>query len=199
MVSFSPQSIFHIWKKTFKVPYRLHYTHQIKCSSLSSSRHSDTFLKGAKHDLYLHFFKDKWRKHCQWKSSFFLWCGLEISHCQLAEPLVLETHAVRYGIQGLGLDVLQVCGTTNGSQQFIMTEKRKTVYWSIANYMYIIKSLSSILARNLQLKISGFRIRIESGFNQVSGFGTGSVFGIRIQEGKNYPQKEEKIKKISCI
>jgi hypothetical protein len=38
------------------VPYRLHYTHQIKCSSPSSSQHSDTFLKGAKHDLYLHFF-----------------------------------------------------------------------------------------------------------------------------------------------
>jgi len=44
------------------------------------------------------------------KSSLVLWCRLEISHCQLAEPLPLETHAVRYGIQGLGLDVLQVCG-----------------------------------------------------------------------------------------
>jgi hypothetical protein len=58
------------------------------------------------------------------KSSLVLWCRLEISHCQLAEPLPLETHAVRYGIQGLGLDVLQVCGTTNGSQQ----RKRKTAY-----------------------------------------------------------------------
>jgi hypothetical protein len=38
-----------------------------------------------------------------------------------------------------------------------------------------------------------------SGFNQVSGFG--SVFGIwiRIQEGKNDPQKYKKVKKFSCL
>ncbi len=64
------------------------------------------------------FLKDKWRNIVIEKVlSFVLWCRLEISHCQLAESLSLETHAVRYGIQGLGLDVLQVCGTTNGSQQ----------------------------------------------------------------------------------
>jgi hypothetical protein len=45
------------------------------------------------------------------------------------------------------------------------------------------------------------RIRIGSGFNQVSG--SGSVFGIRfrirIQEGKYDPQKWEKIIEISCF
>jgi hypothetical protein len=36
-------------------------------------------------------------------------------------------------------------------------------------------------------KKPGFRIRTGSGFNQVSGSGSG--FGIRIKEGKNYQQK----------
>ncbi len=37
----------------------------------------------------------------------------------------------------------------------------------------------------------GIRIRIRSGFNQVSGSVSKSGFGIRIQEGKNDPQKEK--------
>ncbi len=41
-----------------------------------------------------------------------------------------------------------------------------------------------------------FRIRIGSGFNQVSGSGFG--IRIRIQEGKNDPQKYKKVK-ISCL
>jgi hypothetical protein len=52
------------------------------------------------------------------------------------------------------------------------------------------KILSSVISRDIPVK-AGFRIRVRfgSGFNQVSG--TGSVFGIRIriQEGKNDPQK----------
>jgi hypothetical protein len=37
-----------------------------------------------------------------------------------------------------------------------------------------------------------FRIRIGSGFNQISG--SGSEFGIRIPEGKNDPQNRKKLK-----
>ncbi len=118
MVSFSTQSIFYIWKKTFKVPYPLHYTHQIKCSSLSSSQHSDTFLKGAKHDLYLHFFNKINEENIVIRKKVLSFSGVGLrSPTVNSRSLPLEAHAVRYGIQGLGLDVLQVCGTTNGSQQ----------------------------------------------------------------------------------
>jgi hypothetical protein len=49
---------------------------------------------------------------------------------------------------------------------------------------------------------AGFRIRIRisigSGFNRVSG--SGSVFGIRIQEGKNHDkQKKKKFKKFHVL
>ncbi len=40
------------------------------------------------------------------------------------------------------------------------------------------------------VKCSWIRIRIGSGFNQISGSGSG--FGIRIQKGKNDPQKYKK-------
>jgi hypothetical protein len=59
--------------------------------------------------------------------------------------------------------------------------------------------LASIMSlRNMALK-SGLRIRIGSGFKRVSE--SGSVFGIRIriQEGKNDPQKVEKIKKFHVL
>jgi hypothetical protein len=42
--------------------------------------------------------------------------------------------------------------------------------------------------------LSGFRIWIGSGFNQVRG--SGSVPGIRIQEGKNDPENKKKIRII---
>jgi hypothetical protein len=50
-------------------------------------------------------------------------------------------------------------------------------------------------------KNSVFRIRIwiGSGFNQVSGSVSGFGIQIRIQEGKNYPQKNKKIQKINVL
>ncbi len=53
-----------------------------------------------------------------------------------------------------------------------------------------------LMVRGFFQGCGSIRILIGSGFNRVSGSGSGSVFGIRfrIQEGKNDPQKKKKLR-----
>jgi hypothetical protein len=68
------------------------------------------------------------------------------------------------------------------------------------SFMFLFQLRHAVMFSSV-IRVSGkqcFLILIGSGFNQVSGSVSGFGIRIRIQKGKNYPQKQKKLE-ISCV